>query len=77
MKNPLIRALSYLKPYWKTALLSIVMLSISVVIELQIPQLIQKIVDEGTENSDLGLIGVTALMMIVLAALDLIAYVHN
>jgi len=70
LKNPLLRALSHLKPYWKTALLSIVMLSISVVIELQIPKLIQKIVDEGIRNKDLGLIGVTALMMIVLALLD-------
>ena len=70
MKNPLLRALSHLRPYWKIALLSMVMLSIAVVIELQIPKLMQKIVDEGIRNKDLGLIGVTALMMIVLALLD-------
>jgi len=70
LKNPLLRALSHLKPYWKTAFLSIFMLSISVVIQLQIPKLIQKIVDEGIRNKDLGLIGITALMMIVLALLD-------
>jgi ATP-binding cassette subfamily B multidrug efflux pump len=70
LKNPLLRALYYLKPYWKPAVLSIVILSISVVIELQIPKLIQKIADEGIGNKDLGLIGATALMMIVLALLD-------
>jgi len=70
LKNPLLRALSYLKPYWKTAVLAMGMLSISVVIELQIPKLIQKIVDVGIINKDLGLIGTTALMMIILALLD-------
>jgi ATP-binding cassette subfamily B protein len=70
LKNPVLRALSYLRPYWKAALLSMVMLSIAVVVELQIPKLMQKIVDEGIRNKDLGLIGVTALMMIVLALLD-------
>ena len=70
MKNPLLRALIYVKPYWKIALLSTVMLSVSVVIELQIPKLMQRIVDEGIRNADLGLISVTALTMIVLAFLD-------
>jgi ATP-binding cassette subfamily B protein len=58
------------KPYWKIALLSTAMLSLSVVVELQIPTLMQKIVDQGIRNSDLGLISVTALSMIALAFLD-------
>jgi ATP-binding cassette subfamily B multidrug efflux pump len=70
LKNPLLRGLSYLKPYWKTALLSIVLLSIAVVVELQIPRLLQTIVDRGIANRNLELIGITALMMIVLALVD-------
>ena len=70
LKNPLLRGLSYLKPYWKTAVLSIVLLSIAVVVELQIPRLIQTIVDSGIANRNLELIGITALMMIVLALVD-------
>jgi ATP-binding cassette subfamily B protein len=58
------------KPYWKIALFSTAMLSLSVVVELQIPTLMQKIVDQGIRNSDLGLISVTALSMIALAFLD-------
>jgi ATP-binding cassette, subfamily B, multidrug efflux pump len=77
MKNPMMRALSYLKPYWKIALASVAMLSISVVIELQIPKLIQKIVDEGIANKDLTLIGVTAVMMVVLALMDAAMAIGN
>jgi len=77
MKNPMIRALGYLKPYWKIALASVVMLSISVVIELQIPKLIQKIVDEGIANKDLTLIGVTAVLMVFLAFMDAALSIGN
>ncbi len=70
MRNPILRALSYLKPYWKIALVSALLLGIAVVVELQIPKLIQRIVDEGIGNKDLGLIGATALMMLILALLD-------
>jgi ATP-binding cassette, subfamily B, multidrug efflux pump len=77
MKNPMMRALTYLKPYWKIALASVVMLSISVVIELQIPKLIQTIVDEGIANKDLALIGVTAVMMVVLALMDAAMSIGN
>ena len=53
MTNSLIRMLSYLRPYWKPAVLSILMLSVSVMAELQIPRLLQSIIDTGIPNKDL------------------------
>ncbi|MCX6649372.1 MAG: ABC transporter ATP-binding protein [Candidatus Bathyarchaeota archaeon] len=70
MTNSLIRILSYLRPYWKPAALSILMLSVSVIAELQIPRLLQSIIDTGIPNKDLYLIGTTAVLMVVIAFLD-------
>jgi ATP-binding cassette subfamily B multidrug efflux pump len=77
MKNPMMRIVTYLKPYWKPAVLSILMLSFSVIIELQIPRLLQRIVDEGIANKDLWLIGVTAVMMVGLAIFDAAMSIGN
>ena len=70
MTNSLIRILSYLRPYWKPAALSTLMLSISVLAELQIPRFLQSIIDTGIPNKDLYLIGTTAVLMVVIAFLD-------
>jgi ATP-binding cassette subfamily B protein len=70
MKNPMMRILSYLRPYWKPAALSVMMLSVSVIAELQIPRLLQSIIDMGIPNKDLYLIGTTAVLMVVIAFLD-------
>ncbi|MCX6655278.1 MAG: ABC transporter ATP-binding protein [Candidatus Bathyarchaeota archaeon] len=68
--NPIIRIISYLKPYWKPAALSVVMLSLSVLAELQIPKLLQTIIDTGIAGKDLYLIGTTALLIVVLAFME-------
>ncbi|HIH89593.1 TPA: ABC transporter ATP-binding protein [Candidatus Bathyarchaeota archaeon] len=73
----MMKVLTYLKPYWKPAILSILMLSFSVIIELQIPRLLQRIVDEGIANKDLWLIGVTAVMMVGLAIFDAAMSIGN
>lgn len=70
MTNSLIRIVSYLRPYWKPAALSILMLSVSVLAELQIPRLLQNIIDTGIPTKDLYLIGTTAVLMVVIAFLD-------
>ena len=70
MTNSLIRILSYVKPYWKPAVLSIVMLSVSVLAELQIPRLLRSIIDTGIPNKDLYLIGSTAVLMVVISFVD-------
>jgi len=70
LANSIIRILSYVKPYWKPALLSILMLTLSVLAELQIPRLLQSIIDTGIPSKDLYLIGTTALLMVGLAFFD-------
>ncbi|MDP2899739.1 MAG: ABC transporter ATP-binding protein [Candidatus Bathyarchaeota archaeon] len=62
--------LSYLRPYWKPAALSIAMLTVSVFAELQIPRLLQSIIDTGIPGKDLYLIGFTAVLMVVIAFID-------
>ncbi len=70
LTNSLIRILSYLRPYWKPAVLSILMLSVSVIAELQIPRLLQSIIDTGIPNKDLAFIAGTAVLMVVIAFMD-------
>jgi hypothetical protein len=46
------------------------MLSLSVLAELQIPKLLQTIIDTGIAGKDLYLIGTTALLIVVLAFIE-------
>ncbi len=58
------RAFSYLKPYTKEAVLSMVFLGLVVVLDLSIPRMVQTLVDQGIANQDMDLILRTSLMMI-------------
>jgi ATP-binding cassette, subfamily B, multidrug efflux pump len=70
MTNPIVRVLQFLNPYRKIALASIGMLSLSVLAELIVPRLLQRIIDEGIAQKDLWIIGTTALAMIIIAFIE-------
>lgn len=77
MTNPLIRVLQFLKPYQKIALASIGMLTLSVLAELMVPRLLQRIIDEGIVQKDLWIIGTTALAMVALAIIEAAMTIGN
>jgi ATP-binding cassette, subfamily B, multidrug efflux pump len=59
------RKLFYLlKPYWKESILSLVLLTTIVFLDLAIPRLIQRIIDQGIARNDTNLVLQTALIML-------------
>lgn len=63
---------SYLKPYWKTALLAPILMVIEVSMDLLQPKLMAHIVNEGIMKGDLPLIQSTGLLMIGVALIGLL-----
>lgn len=67
----------FVKPYWKLAVLSLVMLLILVVFDLSIPRLIQRIIDQGIKQNDLGVVLKTSVLMIGISLLSALVAVLN
>ncbi len=68
---------SFVKPYWRLALLSLVLLVGLVFMDLAIPRLIQRIIDQGIARQDLPTVVNTALIMLGLSVLSTLFAVGN
>jgi ATP-binding cassette subfamily B multidrug efflux pump len=66
----LLSLFSFVKPYWKQSVAALTLLTAVVVMELSIPKLIQKIIDEGIAESNSQLIINTTLIMVSLSILS-------
>jgi ATP-binding cassette subfamily B multidrug efflux pump len=71
------RALNYLSPYKREAVLATVLLGMVVVTDLSIPRLIQAIVDEGIAKMDMGIIVRDSALMIGASILSAVFMVAN
>jgi len=65
------RLASYVRPYWKESFFSLFMLIAVVVMDLSIPRLIQKIIDQGIQQHNLQEVVQTALLMLGITLLSL------
>lgn len=65
------RLASYVRPYWKESFFSLFMLIAVVVMDLSIPRLIQKIIDQGIQQHNLLEVINTGLLMLVITLLSL------
>lgn len=75
--NHIFRLSSFVRPYWKRAVLALVLLSSLVVMDLSIPRLIQRIIDQGIERNDMAVVATTAALMIFLSLLSAVIAVGN
>ena len=50
------KLLHFLKPYWQLAVVSLVLLTVVLVIDLSIPRLIQRIIDQGVKQNDMHVV---------------------
>jgi ATP-binding cassette subfamily B multidrug efflux pump len=64
------KLLPFLKPYWKLAVVSLILLTIVLVIDLSIPRLIQKIIDQGVNAQDMQVVLRTSALMFGLSLLQ-------
>ena len=75
--NHIFRLSSFVRPYWKRAVLALVLLSSLVVMDLSIPRLIQRIIDQGIDQHDMTVVATTAALMIFLSLLSAVIAIGN
>jgi len=63
---------SYVKPYWKQSVAALTLLIAVVIMDLAIPKLIQRIIDQGIAQNNFQLIRNTTLIMVSLSLLSAI-----
>ena len=73
----LIKLVSYLKPYWKESIFSIVLLIATVFMDLAIPRLVQRIIDIGIAKSDMKVVISTSLLMLGISILGTLFSIGN
>ncbi len=75
--KPIFKLLRFVRPYWKKSALSLVLLVIVVVLDLAIPRLVQRIIDQGILAGNLQAVWQTFLLMLVISAINTIFSVGN
>lgn len=71
------RLLGFVKPYRKLAVLALVMLAALVVMDLALPRLVQRIIDQGIAKQDRGLVVRTSLYMLGISAASTAVAIAN
>ncbi|HLO29559.1 MAG TPA: ABC transporter ATP-binding protein [Anaerolineales bacterium] len=75
--NHIRKLLLFVKPYWRRSLVSLVFLIAVVLMDLSIPRLIQRIIDQGINARDMRVVLVTTIIMLVISALQTLFAVGN
>jgi ATP-binding cassette subfamily B protein len=76
--HPILRILHFVKPYRKLAVLALVLLTSLVFMDLAIPRLIQRIIDQGIKAKNLSVVIHTSILMLAISLLSaLIAIANN
>jgi ATP-binding cassette subfamily B multidrug efflux pump len=71
------KILKFVKPYWKLAAFSLVMLLFMVASDLSIPRLIQRIIDQGIKQQDMNVVLQTSAIMLGIALINTLVAVLN
>lgn len=75
--NPIRRVLSFVRPYWKMATLALVLLTSLVFMDLAIPRLIQRIIDQGIKAQNLQVVISTSVLMLGISILSTLIALGN
>jgi ATP-binding cassette, subfamily B, multidrug efflux pump len=75
--NEIRRILPFVKPYWKRATLALVLLTSLVFLDLSIPRLIQRIIDQGINGHSQPVVLQTAVIMIGISIISTLIAVGN
>jgi ATP-binding cassette subfamily B multidrug efflux pump len=77
MLNQIKKVLPFVKPYWKRASLSLILLTSLVFLDLSIPRLIQRIIDQGINQHNQAVVLQTAAIMIGISLLSAAIAISN
>ncbi len=75
--DPIYKLAVFIKPYWKRAALALILLTVLVFMELAIPRLVQRIIDQGIGRHDQQVVIRTALLMLGISLLSALFAVGN
>ncbi len=75
--NQVIKLFRFLKPYWKKSVVSLVLLTAVVVMDLAIPRLVQRVVDQGIIAQNMQVVVNTFFIMLGISVLDTIFAIGN
>ncbi|MGB7538369.1 MAG: ABC transporter ATP-binding protein [Anaerolineales bacterium] len=75
--NHILHLSSFIRPYGRRAALALLLLSSLVVMDLSIPRLIERIIDQGITRGDMTVVATTAAIMVVLSLLSAVLAVGN
>jgi ATP-binding cassette subfamily B multidrug efflux pump len=73
----LLRLRSFVRPYWKQSLLALGLLSSVVLMDLAIPRLIQRIIDQGIGGKNMQVVIQTTLIMLGISVLNALFAIGN
>ncbi|HRW48187.1 MAG TPA: ABC transporter ATP-binding protein [Caldilinea sp.] len=68
---------SFVRPYWRWALIALVLLTILVFLDLSIPRLIQRIIDQGINQGNQQVVIQTGLLMLGISLVSAVIAVGN
>jgi len=71
------KLLRFVKPYWKLAAFSLVMLLAMVFLDLAIPRLVEQIIDKGIKQKNMSIVLTTSAIMLGISLLDAVVAVLN
>jgi ATP-binding cassette subfamily B protein len=75
--NHIKRLFPFVKPYWRRSLVALVFLILVIVIDLSIPRLIQRIIDQGINGGSMQVVMGTTIIMLGISALQTLFAIAN
>lgn len=67
----------FVKPYWQWAVTSLVLLTLLVVMDLSIPRLVQRIIDQGVRQKDMNVVLQTSALMLLISVVSVLFALGN
>ncbi|HTP10331.1 MAG TPA: ABC transporter ATP-binding protein [Anaerolineae bacterium] len=71
------KLLNFVKPYWKRAVIALVLLTSLVFLDLSIPRLIQRIIDQGINQQNQQVVIQTSIVMLIISAMSALIAIGN
>ena len=66
------KLLSFVRPYWKYSIFSLILLVLVVFIDLAIPRLIQRIIDQGINQNSMKVVINTTIIMLSISVFQVL-----
>lgn len=73
----LLKLVSFVKPYWKQSIMALILLTSVVFMDLAIPRLVQRVIDEGISQNDIRTVLNTTLLMLGISLLSTLFSIGN